>query len=152
APHARIDTGNIQRPGSFQRDLETGIAQSRQQIEATLLRERLAACDADAVRGMATHFVHDRIDVAPFAAFERVSSVAPRAAQRTPREAHEYRRPADRVSLALDGMEDFADAQSLRGGIRRRGRDRAHRVSRRAPESNAAGSAPAARRSCPDTS
>src|SRR5690348_17506513 len=104
------------------------------------------------MRGVAAHLADDRIDVAPLAAFERIGGVAPGAAQRTAGKAHEYRRPADRIGFALDGMEDFADAQPLRSGIRRRRRVRTHELSRRAPGSNAAGSAPIARLSCPDAS
>src|SRR5699024_6863018 len=84
------------------------------------LRQRFATGHADVAGAMTPHFRQDVVDVVPLPAMESVLGVAPYAAQRAAGQTHEHRRPAGGVGLALDGVEDLADAQTRR--TRRRGR------------------------------
>ena len=97
------------------------IAKLGEQREATFLRERFAAGDADVPRGIRADLGDDIGNRAPLAAVERIFRVAPYTAQRTTGQAYENRRPADRVCLALHGMEYFADAKPVFGVRSRRG-------------------------------
>src|SRR5580698_10186153 len=72
-------------------------------------------------RAMRSDFGKDVVDIAPVAAVKGVFGIAPHAAQRATREAHEYRAPADRIGLALDRVEDLGDAQTLSRRRSRRG-------------------------------
>ena len=88
------------------------IAERREEIDAALLRERLAAGHADVPRAEPGDGREDLPDRAPLAAVERVRGVAPDAAERAAREPHEDGRPAGRVRLALQRMEDLGDAKA----------------------------------------
>src|SRR3546814_38797 len=80
--HARVNRGDVQRTGGFQRHLVARIAQFAQQDQATLLRQRLAAGHAYMPRTVRGDLGQDFVDRVPVTAMERVFGVAPDAAQR----------------------------------------------------------------------
>ena len=108
--YARVDRTDVERAGGFQRHLVAGFAQTLQQNQTALLRQRLAAGDADVAGAVARHFVQYGRDRPPVAAVKTVGGIAVHAAQRTTGQAHEHRRPAHRVRLALQRVEDLGDA------------------------------------------
>src|SRR5690606_35175426 len=117
--HPRVDAGDVQRTGSLQRDVIAGIAKAPQQVQAALLRQRLAAGDADMAHAMARDLRQDVVDLPPLPAVEGVGGVAVLAAQRAAGQAHEHGRPAGGVGLALERKEDLGDPQAVlrSGGI-----------------------------------
>jgi len=103
--------GDVQRAAGFQRYRVAGVAQGGQQRLAGLLRQRLAAGDADLARAMLRHLDQHVAERQGLAAGKGVVGVAPGTAQRTAGQPYEYRRQAGTGAFALQGMEDFADAQ-----------------------------------------
>src|SRR5690606_16786803 len=89
--------------------------QSRDQLGAGALRQRLAPGHADVARAVAFDLSENRGDRAPLPAMECIRGVAVTAAQRASREANEHGRPADAARLALEGMKYLGDAKLLPG-------------------------------------
>src|ERR1700741_5120455 len=94
------------------------VAQPLQQLDAALLRQRLATGDADVADALPGDFGEDVVDRPPLAAVEGVRGIAVLAAQRAAGQAHEDRGPARLAGLALQRKEDFGDLEAFRGGGR----------------------------------
>src|SRR6202162_1020144 len=110
--HTRIDARERHRAAGFQRDPQAGIAQHGQELRAALLREGFASGHTHERRAELAHPRHDRPRLPPLPAVEGIGGVAILAAQRAAREAHEHRRPACGVRLALQGVEDLGDPEA----------------------------------------
>src|SRR6185437_277453 len=105
---------SLERHGTarLDRDAAPRIAELSQKSEAAFLRQRLAARHADIAATQLPHPLHDRLDVPPLPAVERVFRITVLTPQRTPGEAHEHGGDPCRVSLTLQGIEDFGDPES----------------------------------------
>src|SRR5205814_4975841 len=74
---ARLD---VNRPRGLDQDFEAVLAESFDEVERFLLRQRLAACDFDQLAPIALHTIDHIIDGHLLAAGEGVLGVAPPAA------------------------------------------------------------------------
>ncbi len=110
-------------------------AQPLQQLDARLLRQRLAAGHANVLGPELANASHDGIQLPPLTAMERIGGIAVLAPQRAAGEPYERGGDPRGISLALQGIEDFGElesrtlppsacvrrhaAQALRGELRR---------------------------------
>src|SRR6266581_345892 len=114
---AGIDAANIERTARLQRYRISRVAEHRQQARAGLLCQGFAAGDADRRAAEVSNPLEDGLDGHRAAPGEGVLGVAPDAAQRATGQPHEYRRQTGASGLALDRVENLADAQwRLAGG------------------------------------
>src|SRR5579864_1887244 len=119
---ARIDLIERHRTARLQRDSQLRIAQQCQQGHTSLLRERLAAGHTDVGSREFAYSRENPLRLPPFTPVKGVLGVAVAAAQRTAREAHEYRGKADGIGLALQRVEDLGDFEPRRTHVPDRSR------------------------------
>src|SRR5690606_24061648 len=110
--------GDVERAAGLQRDVVARVTQGGEQDEAALLREGLAAGDADVVQAVAGDLVEDGGQVTRLAAIEGVFGVTPHTAQRTAGEADEDGGQAGAGGFALYGCEDLRHPQPGDGRVR----------------------------------
>ena len=110
--HARIHLRQRHGAAGLERHRKPAIAEAREQRQAVLLRQRLAAGDAHVARRESRTRARIASMLHPLAAVERIGGIAVLAAQRTAGEAHEHRGQAHRVRLALQRMEDLRDLEA----------------------------------------
>jgi hypothetical protein len=117
AAHPRVDRRDVDRTRGFQRHLVTRVAQKLQQHQAALLRQRLAAGDADMAHAMFRHLGEDRVNLPPLPAVKGVRGIAVSPQRRGQTgEAHEYRGPADLARFALHREKDLGELEAI-GGV-----------------------------------
>src|SRR5579883_2285057 len=139
-PHDTL-IDSLERHGAarLERDATARIAKLSQQRETALLRQGVATRDAYVTSTQLPYPLHHGLDLPPFAEGEGVLRVTVLTAQRTAREAHEYRGNPGSVGLTLQGIEDLADLESR------------HPAPVTVPRAAAAAPAPGWRRPCPGT-
>ena len=127
AQHARVQVTEIDGPAGLDGDLVAGVAQRREQLLAFLLRQRLAAGNADmtnaGVGNVLQHVVHGHA----LTAVEGVLGIAVAATQRAAGQANETGGKAGVSAFPLQRAEDLRDAKKR---LPTAGRCRAHSTER----------------------
>ena len=111
AVHAQIDRRDVVRSGSFQQDVEPGIAEHGEERDAVGLQQRLAARHLDQRAAETADFLHNLLERHFVSFVEGVFRVAISAAQVAESEAHEDTGQTGPSALALHRLVDFVDRE-----------------------------------------
>lgn len=109
----RIHAGHVLGPAGFKQDGESKVAKAGEQGENIGLEERLATGDLDHGTIEDADFGDDLVEAHGDPLGERVSGVAPGAAQPTSRKPHKHARQPGVSGLALNAIENLVDDESF---------------------------------------